>query len=63
MVSTLTLEALNLKLIEIQAYLGQAELALDFLEYYGGRETEIIQLVLKDVPSGIVFIQLQYRLA
>ncbi|KAJ3050644.1 hypothetical protein HK097_008351 [Rhizophlyctis rosea] len=42
-------------------YLGQAEIALDFLEYYGGRETERINLELKDVRGGSVVVQLAYR--
>ncbi|KAJ3030647.1 hypothetical protein HDV00_008758 [Rhizophlyctis rosea] len=42
-------------------YLGQAEIALDFLEYYGGKETERITLELKDVRSGSVVVQLAYR--
>ncbi|EPZ31817.1 Intersectin-1 like protein [Rozella allomycis CSF55] len=42
-------------------YLGQCEIQLDFLEYYGEKETEIIELSLKDVPKGSLLIQLQYH--
>ncbi|KAI9099787.1 Dbl homology domain-containing protein [Phlyctochytrium arcticum] len=44
-------------------YLGQAEVALDFLEYYGEKETEPITLGLRDVSSGSVVIRLAYRKA
>lgn len=43
-------------------YLGQAEIGLDFLEYYK-KETEQITLKLKDVDSGSVIIQMSYRAA
>ncbi|KAJ3288737.1 Intersectin 1 (SH3 domain protein) [Borealophlyctis nickersoniae] len=44
-------------------YLGQAEIQLDFLEYYRGKETERITLELKDVKCGVVVVQLVYRSA
>ncbi|KAI9015102.1 hypothetical protein BC832DRAFT_589560 [Gaertneriomyces semiglobifer] len=44
-------------------YLGQAEIPLDFLEYYDERETEPITLSLRDVPSGQVVVRLAYRKA
>ncbi|KAJ3081326.1 hypothetical protein HK102_002430 [Quaeritorhiza haematococci] len=42
-------------------YLGSAEVQLDFLEYYGGRETEKMTLKLRDVPRGEVVLQMAYR--
>ncbi|KAJ3139972.1 Intersectin 1 (SH3 domain protein) [Geranomyces variabilis] len=44
-------------------YLGQAEIGLDFLEYYNEKETEPITLSLRDVPSGSVVLRLAYRKA
>lgn len=42
-------------------YLGYSEIQLDFLEYYGGKETEKIQLVMKDSQGESVYIQMMYR--
>ncbi|KAJ3318153.1 Intersectin 1 (SH3 domain protein) [Boothiomyces sp. JEL0866] len=42
-------------------YLGHSEIQLDFLEYYGGKETEKIQLVMKDGQGESVYIQMMYR--
>ncbi|KAI8915202.1 hypothetical protein DFJ77DRAFT_359259 [Powellomyces hirtus] len=44
-------------------YLGQAEIGLDFLEYYGEKETEPITLGLRDVAGGSVVLRLAYRKA
>jgi hypothetical protein len=46
----------------VDAYLGQAEIQLDFLEYYGGKETELIQLPMKDGVFEKIDIKLVYRL-
>jgi hypothetical protein len=43
----------------ILEYLGHAEIQLDFLEYYGERETEMINLAIKD---GDLFHQLDIKL-
>jgi hypothetical protein len=43
------------------AYLGQAEIQLDFLEYYGGKETEVIQLPMKDGNFATIDLKLVYR--
>ncbi|KAJ3270432.1 Intersectin 1 (SH3 domain protein) [Terramyces sp. JEL0728] len=42
-------------------YLGHSEIQLDFLEYYGGKETEKIQLNMKDGQGESVYIQMMYR--
>ncbi|KAI8901879.1 hypothetical protein BC833DRAFT_617246 [Globomyces pollinis-pini] len=42
-------------------YLGSSEIQLDFLEYYGGKETELIQLALKNGGYESISIKLMYR--
>ncbi len=39
---------------------GRAEIALDFLEYYGGKSTEYITLELKE-HTGKLVVQLNYK--
>ncbi|TPX63785.1 hypothetical protein SpCBS45565_g06360 [Spizellomyces sp. 'palustris'] len=58
---TLKISVYNYDRYSQDDYLGQAELALDFLEYYGEKETEPITLGLRDVASGSVVIRLMYR--
>jgi hypothetical protein len=47
----------------VNEYLGQAEIQLDFLEYYGGRETEVIMLKMKDGGFEKISIKMTYRSA
>jgi hypothetical protein len=42
-------------------YLGQAEIQLDFLEYYAGNQTEVIKLDLKDGGYESITIKMVYR--
>lgn len=49
-------------IIFIIDFLGTAIVELHILEYYGGKETEIISLNLSGVPSGILKIQLKYSM-
>jgi hypothetical protein len=42
-------------------YIGHAELSLDFLEYYNGRETERMEISLIDSPQSLLILQLMYR--
>ncbi|KAJ1342866.1 hypothetical protein BSLG_002525 [Batrachochytrium salamandrivorans] len=44
-------------------YLGQAQIQMDILEYYGGKATEVITLDLRDASQGKIEVQLMYRLA
>ncbi|OAJ42474.1 hypothetical protein BDEG_25924 [Batrachochytrium dendrobatidis JEL423] len=44
-------------------YLGQAQVQMDILEYYVGKETERMTLDLHDASQGKVEVQLLYRLA
>jgi hypothetical protein len=41
--------------------LGRADMSLDFLEYYGGKMTEVIYLKLKGQLSGNLSLQLNFR--
>lgn len=43
-------------------YLGQKELDLNLLEYYGERETEDIHLKLADVPTGEVLLSMCFKM-
>jgi hypothetical protein len=46
----------------IIAYLGQAEFPLDILEYYCGKETEVIELPFKDSANfAKILIKMSYR--
>ncbi|KAI8903624.1 hypothetical protein EDD86DRAFT_214877 [Gorgonomyces haynaldii] len=47
----------------VDHYLGQAQVQLDILEYYGGKETEKMELQLKDVDQGKMILSLLYRQA
>ncbi|CAG8555372.1 11309_t:CDS:10, partial [Ambispora gerdemannii] len=49
---TLKLSLYNYDKYTQDSYLGQAEISLRFLEYYGNNETDMITLQLKDVPPG-----------
>ncbi|KAJ3337239.1 Intersectin 1 (SH3 domain protein), partial [Kappamyces sp. JEL0680] len=42
-------------------YLGQAEIQLDFLEYYAGKQTEVIKLSLKDGGYEHLSIKMVYK--
>jgi hypothetical protein len=45
-----------------QDYLGQSEIDLNFLEYYGEKETEDIHLKLLDASSGDVVLSMSYKI-
>ncbi|KAK9766343.1 hypothetical protein K7432_004643 [Basidiobolus ranarum] len=59
-------EVLNLQVYSYEkfaepAYMGQAELGLHLLEYYGERQMDAIKLELQDVVRGSLHVRLNYR--
>lgn len=50
----------NFYFLKIIEYIGETSIQLDFLEYYGTKETEPITLKLKE-DSGSVILQLAFR--
>ncbi|ORX88366.1 hypothetical protein K493DRAFT_341344 [Basidiobolus meristosporus CBS 931.73] len=59
-------EVLNLQVYSYEkftepAYMGQAKLGLQLLEYYGEREMDSIKLELQDVIRGSIHVRLNYR--
>ncbi|KAI9193369.1 uncharacterized protein BJ171DRAFT_528088 [Polychytrium aggregatum] len=60
---TLRITVYNYNKFSRDDFLGHAEVQLDMLEYYIGKETEVMTLPLAHVPSGSVSIKMAYKTA